>query len=96
MAKIEDEFQHLSVVPGKRLILRVPDAVSFARRCREKEVRVLGVDAFRVTSDGIWPDPRESIDLSTPAYRDEDCWKLAEEFLIARPGGLFFEVIADE
>jgi len=38
----------------------------------------------------------ESIDLSTPEYQGKDCWKLAEEFLITRPGGLFFDVVADE
>jgi len=96
MAKIEEEFKYLSVIPGKTLIFRVPDAIAFVVRCREKQIKVLGIDGFRLTANAIQPDLRESIDLSTPEYRDRDCWKLAEEFLIARPGGLFFEVVADE
>jgi hypothetical protein len=96
MAKLEDEFKDLSVVPGKTLILRVSDAIAFVLRCREKQVKVLGIDGFRLPAGAVQPDLNESIDLSTPENQDKDCWKLAEEFLIARPGGLFFDVVADE
>jgi hypothetical protein len=65
MAKIEDDFKDLSVVPGSTLILRVPDAIAFVLQCREKKIKVLGIDGFRLTATAIQPDLGESIDLST-------------------------------
>ncbi len=97
MAAIDEEFRERSMVPGNTLILRPADAIAFVCRCREKQVKVLGVDGFHLTEDAIQPDMGESVDLSQPPYRGVDCWKFAEEFLNERlDSGLFFEVVADE
>jgi hypothetical protein len=97
MATIEDEFRQLSMVTGRTLILRPADAVAFVRRCHEKRIKVLGVDGFHLFEDTIQPDMGESIDLSQPWHRGQDCWKLAEEFLNQRlESGLYFEIVADE
>ncbi len=78
-------------------MLQPSDAIAFVRRCRERHIKVLGLDAFHITPENRQPDMGESIDLSLPPYRGEDSWKLAEEFLSARlESGLFFEVVADE
>jgi hypothetical protein len=97
MAAIEDGFRELSMIPGRTLIFRPVDAIAFVRRCREKQVRVLGLDGFHLRENTIQPDMGESIDLSLPPHGAEDCWQLAEEFLNERlNSGLFFEVVADE
>lgn len=94
---IEEEFKELSVLPGDTLVLRPLDAITFVRRCREKRVKVLGLDGFHLAGDSIQPDMAESIDFSLPHYRDKDCWHLAENFLNERLGrSLFFEVVADD
>ena len=97
MTTVEDEFRELSVIPGNTLIFRPVDAIALVHRCREKQVKVLGLDGFHLTENTIQPDMGESIDLSLPPYRSEDCWRLAEEFLNERlESGLFFEVVANE
>jgi hypothetical protein len=97
MAKIEDEFRDAGIVRGMTLILQPSDAIAFVRRCRERQVKVLGLDAFHITPETRQPDMGESIDLSLPPHRGEDCWQLAEEFLNERlNSGLYFEVVADE
>jgi hypothetical protein len=97
MGKIEDEFRERSMVPGRTLIFRPADAIEFVRRCREEQVNVLGVDGFHLAENTIQPDMGESIDLSQPPYRGEDCWRLAEKFLAERlKSGLYFEVVANE
>jgi hypothetical protein len=97
MARIEDEFRELSLVSGRTLIFRPADAIAFVRRCREKQVKVLGIDGFHLSAQTIQPDMGESIDLSLPQYCGEDCWKIAEEFISKRlENNLSFEVVADE
>ncbi len=97
MALIEDEYRALSVVPGRMIILSPEHAIALVRRCREKQVKVLGIDGFHITPDAIQPDMGENIDLSRQEYRKHDCWAFAESFLNARlDSGLFFEVVADE
>ncbi|MCA9257281.1 MAG: hypothetical protein KDA33_16660 [Phycisphaerales bacterium] len=97
MSKIEDEFRERGTYRGRTLKFRPADAIAFVRRCREKKVIVFGVDGFYLTATTTQPDMNESIDLSLPPYRGQDCWKLAEEFIGERQDSdLFFEVVADE
>ncbi len=78
-------------------MLQPSDAIAFVRRCRERQVKVLGLDAFHITPETRQPDMGESIDLSLPEYRGQDCWALAEEFLSQRvESGLYFEVVTNE
>lgn len=97
MTKIEDEFREVGVIRGMTLMLKPSDAVAFVRRCREQQVKVLGLDAFHLTDATTQPDMGESVDLSLPEFRSQDCWALAEEFLSQRlESGLYFEVVANE
>ena len=97
MGSIEEEFRDLSVVMGRTLIFRPADAITFVRRCREKQVKLLGLDAFHLDADSIQPDMGASIDLSLPVYSGQDLWTLAERFLDQRlESGLYFEVIVNE
>ena len=97
MNSIDEEFKHLSMVLGNTLILRPRDAMAFVRKCQERNVRVLGIDGFHLKGEAIQPDMGESIDLSQPPYRGQDCWKLAEKFLTQRlESSLHFEIVAEQ
>ena len=89
----------MGVVRGGELMLRAADATAFVRRCRERDIQILGIDGFHLTDTTIQPDMGESIDLSR--LEDQGCgvatWDRAEEFLAHRiESDLFFKVVADE
>ena len=65
MTKIEDEFRDVGVIRGMTLMLKPSDAVAFVRRCRELQVKVLGLDAFHLTDTTRQPDMNESIESLT-------------------------------
>lgn len=97
MTTVEEEFRELGVVRGNLLMLRPVDAIDFIRKCRERGVKVLGVDGFHLTVETTRPDLGESIEISNRSHRGGDCWNQAEEFLNERMGrDLFFEVVTDE
>lgn len=97
MPKIEEQFRDVGVIRGMTLMLKPCDALAFVRLCRERQVKVLGLDAFHLTSETTRPDMGESIDLSLPEFRSQDCWAVAEDFLSQRfDSGLYFEVVANE
>ncbi|MEM8949566.1 MAG: hypothetical protein AAGA21_00730 [Pseudomonadota bacterium] len=95
MTDIEQEFRAKGEQRGGVLLLTPADAVAMIRRCREENIRVLGLDAFIVNEKTIQPVMAESIDYGD---RDDvdDRWSHAEAFVKARDGkGLSFEVVAD-
>lgn len=97
MTSVEEEFRELGVLRGNLLMLRPADAIVFIRRCRERGVKVLGVDGFHLTDETTQPDRGESIDLSGCSRRGGDSWNQAEGFLNERiERDLFFEVVTDE
>jgi hypothetical protein len=101
MGSIEEEFRgrNANGPASNILLLRPADAVALVRRCRERGVAVLGVDAFHLTATTTQPDMGESIDLSQSVGRgDTKCsWDQAEEFLARRiTSGLYFEVVINE
>ncbi len=99
MITVEEEFRHKGVIRGGELMLRPLDAIDFVRRCRDRDIEVLGVDGFHLTPTTIQPDLNQSIDLSRlEDWRsDVTSWDRAEAFLAQRVASdLFYKVIADE
>ncbi|MCR9232236.1 MAG: hypothetical protein NXI29_14590 [bacterium] len=94
MVGIQDEFLPLSVISGFPPVLAPEDALALIRRCREQQVRVLGIDGFHMFDQSQQPDMGESIDYSRLGDTVEDCWNAAEQFLSERMrSGLYFEVV---
>lgn len=95
MKPIEQEFVARGVVRGGVLVLQPRVALELVRRCRERGIRVLGLDGFMLTETTIQPVMEQSTDYSWPD--DTDSWSRAESFLAERiDSGLHFEVVVDE
>ncbi len=91
---IEQEFVAKGVLRGGALMLQAQHALELVRSCRERGIRVLGIDAFRLTETTTQPVMEQSTDYSWP--NDKDAWSRAESFLTERiDSGLCFEVAVD-
>jgi hypothetical protein len=92
---IEQEFVAKGVVRGGTLILPAHHALELVRCCRERGIRVLGLDGFALTETTTQPVMEHSTDYSWP--NDNDAWSRAESFLAERiDSGLQFEVVVDQ
>src|SRR5689334_12201497 len=106
MASVAEEFREKGITRGGELHLRATDAIAFVRRCRDRGIQVLGVDAFHLTDTTRQPDMHESIDLTSwrdplSSWRDpaqsSPTWDRAEQFLSPRIATeLYFVVVTDE
>ena len=94
---VEMEFEARGSRRGGVLFLEPRVAVEMVQRCREGNVNILGIDAFRLSEGKTQPVMDESIDYTTtsnPASRATDRWSHAEAFLRERlNSGLHFEVV---
>jgi hypothetical protein len=89
---IELAFRVRGVVRGGILFLRADDAVGLTEAARQTGVRVLGVDAFRLSDDATQPLMQHSVDFSSES-RESDLWTKASDFIRRQPTDLFFEVV---
>jgi hypothetical protein len=99
MSRIEDEFRSAGALRGGVLLLRPHDAIRMVQRCRERQVRVLGIDGFFLTDCTTQPSIEQSIDLSDfhGGRHFVDCWERAETFLEERKKtDLFFEIVIED
>jgi hypothetical protein len=93
MEPIEQEFAARGVIRGAVLMFRPQHALDMVRQCRERGLRVLGLDGFKLTAKTTQPVMEQSIDLSWPTDRN-DAWSRAESFLAERlESDLYFEVV---
>lgn len=92
--EIESAFQGRGVVRGGILFLGASDAVALTEAAREKGIRVLGVDGFRLTDNATQPLMEHSVDFSSEAG-GADLWTKAGDFIRRQPADLFFEVVLD-
>jgi hypothetical protein len=90
--EIELAFRERGVVRGGILFLRADDAVGLTEAARQTGVRVLGVDAFRLSDDATQPLMQHSVDFSSES-RESDLWTKASDFIRRQPTDLFFEVV---
>lgn len=95
MKPIELEFLSKGILEGGIFLLPVNDALQLVRCCRERGIRVLGLDAFWLFETTIQPVMDMSMDYSWP--NDENSWSCAESFLSEHANsGLYFEVVVDQ
>lgn len=93
--EIEREFLGQGEVRGGILLLRVDDALALIESARRKNVRVLGVDAFKLSDNTTQPMMEHSLDLSSGETREEtDTWSAASGFIKHRElTDLHFEIV---
>ena len=89
---IELSFRGRGVVRGGILFLPADDAVALTEAARQAGVRVLGVDAFRLSDDITQPLMQHSVDFSSESP-GADVWTKASDFIRLQPTDLFFEVV---
>jgi len=80
-------------------MFRADDAIKVVGRCRERGVRILGIDAFILTNKTTQPDMGQSLDPSILNGHggSPDCWETGIKFLKERSSAdLFFEIVIDE
>ena len=92
--EIETAFRTRGVVRGGILFLRAADAIALVEAARQKGVRVLGIDAFRLGADFTQPLMEHSVDLSS--HKTADTWTVASDFVRRQNGDLFFEVVLEK
>jgi len=92
--EIESAFHERGVVRGGILFLRGRDAVALTEVAREKGVRVLGVDGFRLADGATQPLMEHSVDFGSEPD-GADLWTRASDFIRRQPADLFFEVVLE-
>ncbi len=97
MSKLSDEFAAQGRKRAGVLFLQPKVALALVRAARERGVRVLGIDGFKLTETTVQPVMEESIDLSADPRDWDRSWALAEDFLARRMStGLYFEVVIED
>ena len=92
--QLESAFEQRGVLRGGILLLRPGDAVALTEAAKQKGIRVLGIDAFRLGSGTTQPLMEHSVDLSVESGM-VDCWAKASEFIRKQPVDLVFEVVLE-
>ena len=94
--RVDAEFADRSVSQWGMRLYQPAVAIDLVRRCRQLNVRVLGIDAFLNHSKGIEPSLEHSIDFTNEHNRalSLDVWRHAEAFIRDRVGApLLFEFV---
>jgi len=92
--EIESAFRERGVVRGGILFLRGVDALALIQAAREKAIRVLGIDGFRLGDSTTQPVMEHSVDFGSSSS-ESDTWTRASNFIRQQPGDLFFEVVLE-
>jgi hypothetical protein len=90
---LEREFEARGVRRGGVLFLGPDAALALIAKARDRQVRVLGIDTFRITDSATQPLIHQSADYSdAPA-----AWEAAASFIRSYGGaGFMFEVVLDD
>jgi hypothetical protein len=92
MNAIEKEYIYKGILRGGILLLPAAIALEMVRKCREKNIQILGIDGFLITPTTTQPSMEQSIDFDDPS--SDDNWARAECFLTVRANtDLYFEVV---
>jgi len=98
--QIEAEFGGKGIKRGELLLLPSEVAIELVHRCKEENLKILGIDGFFINDDITQPLMEHSIDLTNESIEKRltlfDSYKIAEIFLNKRiDSTLFFEIIID-
>jgi hypothetical protein len=72
-------------------MLGILDAIALVEAARDRVIRILGVDGFRITSNRTQPFLEHSVDFSSESQR-VDTWARVIDSIRRQPGDLCFEV----
>ena len=92
--QLEAAFRSKGEVRGGILFLRARDALTLIESAHKHHIRVLGIDAFRLSADATQSLMEHSIEFAK--LKTEDTWAAATDFLRRYDGSeLRLEVVLD-
>ena len=92
--QFEEKFRGRGIDQAGTLLLRADTALEMVEALPAENIRLLGIDGFRVSEEGTQPLQDDSVDLS----REErvDAWSKGRDFLKTRLNtDLYFEVVIE-
>ncbi|MCL6600923.1 MAG: hypothetical protein K6T81_19635 [Alicyclobacillus macrosporangiidus] len=96
MDEIELELSKRGIKRGGTYLLSPSDALDVVKRCRELNIRILGIDAFKLTDHTTQPVLEHSVDFSLTQDTGKGSWFEAETFIKERFHlGLMFEIVCE-
>ncbi len=94
LKKVQEAFLDCASIKGSVFLLKPVDAKRFVEVCRGLQVRVVGLEAFRIFGKKIQPDQDRSTDLYDFTG---DVWnKTLQDIENLESEGVWFEVVVLE
>ena len=91
--QIEKVFINKAIVRGGIHLFYTEDALKLIKKCREANIKILGIDSFIVSETTTQPLAEYSIDFSTQNSSTEN-WREAEKFILDKQTkGFLFEIV---
>lgn len=89
------EFIKKGIKRGGVYMFDSKDAFEIINKCKINNVKILGIDSFKLTEQTTQPVLEHSVDFSILEEKF-DCWLEAEKFIKERINkGFFFEIVYD-
>jgi hypothetical protein len=100
--QLENEFKNKGVNKGGLLLLKANQALTLIERCKEENLRILGIDTFIIKQGVTQPLMEYSIDFTSINEGQRDClsavetWKRSKFFLENKlESNFFFEIVIE-
>lgn len=93
MNKAELLFKDKAVIKGGLMLFSKDDAVQLVLGCKKENIKILGIDSFRIVGDKIQPSLEDSIDLSK--INETENYAKAADFIENRSDEFYFEITSD-
>lgn len=90
----EKEFSNKAIIWGNNFLFQKTDAVDVIKKCKELNIKILGVESFEIFENKRTPDLDGILDCSYDGNK-EGCWSEAIKFIEMQSQGLVFEIIYD-
>jgi hypothetical protein len=94
--KIEKLFESKAIIRHGVFLLKWSDAIEFVDECENRQIKILGVDAFFLDEKNIQPSLEHSVDFTSKSYikKDVSNYDYARR-LIEKKKDMYFEIVID-
>jgi hypothetical protein len=94
MNSVELLFKNKAIVRGGLLLFSKNDAVQFVWECQKENIKILGIDSFKIIADKIQPSLENSCDFSKT--NETKNYDKAVDFITKRSDEFYFEITSDD
>ena len=74
---IKEKYQDKAILYGNMRLYFISTAKDVINDCKKNNIKIIGLEAFKLTGKGIQPSQEHSIDFNI----DGDNWQKADDFL---------------